>query len=76
VETIGGARQPGPPTVAAQAVEVDAVQAQRPNHFIDGAFVFAVVDVDPQQAIAAERSDDVVGELDRAILSAGVEQPD
>jgi hypothetical protein len=51
------------------------VQLEDPNDLGDRRFVLAVVDVDPQQSIASQRTDDLLGQFDRAVLAFGIEQP-
>jgi hypothetical protein len=76
MQPIGSPRQSCPTPVALDALDVDVLEAQDPEYLIDRSLVVPVVDVDPQQALRAERPDDLVGQFDGSILSARIEQPD
>jgi hypothetical protein len=66
---------PGSAAIGPEAVEVDVTQVKRPDDLDDRVLVLTVVDVDPQEALRTELPDDVLGQLDGAVLAIGVEQP-
>jgi hypothetical protein len=51
------------------------VQIEDPNDLVDRRLVLPIVDVDPQQPLGSQRSDDLFVQLDGSVLAIGVEQP-
>ena len=75
MEAIGRARQPRSAVLRTEALDIEVLEAEDAEDVVDRSRVLAVLDVDPQQPLRAERLDDLVGELDRAVRAGCVEEP-
>jgi hypothetical protein len=76
METVLGPCEPGTAGVGADSLDVGLGHAEDRRDTLERPAVFTPVDVDPQELLGAERTDDLLVELDPTIVPVGIEQAD
>jgi hypothetical protein len=76
VQEVYSPGEPGTSVVGRESLDVCVRQPEDLDDAADVTLLGAAVDVDPQEALLAERPDDVLGQLDVAITGVRIEQAD